>query len=175
MEGKDIFHDEESAKKRVRVFRRLMCSRGARRSLYRSSRCRLDANQAHHSVVLMFEKVAMVGKCADGFGIAEIHSEADAWILQSSAVEVRDVYGVAKKRFVHSYAGPGEQQKMQLMNMECVELLRAVFDDPVFHVALLHDDVGYAGCWVESDRRLAVHGDEEGGCAVRIVWVVQLF
>ena len=60
----------------------------------------------------------MVRKVTNGVGITKIHSHPDAGIRESSAVVIRDVYGIAKKRLIHRPAQIIEQQEMQLMNVE---------------------------------------------------------
>ena len=100
-----------------------------------------DANRAHHPAVLVLEQVAVIHECADRVGIAKIHAQPHARILERAAVEVRDVHGIAQERLVDRHARPVEQQKMQLMDVEGVQLGRAVLDDPVLDVALADHDV----------------------------------
>ncbi len=66
----------------------------------------------------MFQKVTVIDEGADGVWIAEVHSQTHAWILESSAVEVGNVHGIAEKRFVDGNAGPIQQQEMDLVNVE---------------------------------------------------------
>jgi hypothetical protein len=63
---------------------------------------------------------------------------------------------------------------MKLMNVEVVQLHRAVFDDPILDLALLDDDVGGSRGGIERRRRLPVHGDVEGAGAGRIIRIVEL-
>jgi len=135
---------------------------------------RNDADGAHHAAIFVFEQVTVVDEGAEGVGIAKIHAQADAGILQGAAVVVGDVDGVAEERLVDGNAVPVEQFEMNLMNVEGVEFGAAILDDPVFDVALLHDDIGNGGGRVERCGSLAVDGDEESGGAVGIVGVFEL-
>ena len=119
---------------------------------------RLHANQPHHSSILMLQKMAMVDKGADRIRVAKIHSQFDAGILERFAVEVRNVYGVPQKRLVYGAAEIIQQHEVHLMNMERVEFRGSIFDDPIFHVSLLNDDVGNARARIERRWRLTIHG-----------------
>ena len=64
---------------------------------------------------------------------------------------------------------------MDLVDVEIVQFLRAVLNDPVFHVALAHDDVGLGRVRIEKRRRLAIDGEIKLGWAVRIFRILRLF
>jgi glycine cleavage system regulatory protein len=89
----------------------------------------------------VFEEVAVVKKLADSIGIAKVHPQSDAGILESPAVPIRDIDGVSKKGFVYRLAAIINEHEVQLMNVECVKFTRSVLDDPVFHRPLLHNNV----------------------------------
>ncbi len=59
------------------------------------------ADQSHHSSVFVFQKMAMINKRADAIGVAKIHAQSDARILEGSTVIERHVDGVAQKRLVY--------------------------------------------------------------------------
>ena len=61
------------------------------------------------------------------------------------------------------------------MNMKRVQFVRTVLNDPVFHRALLRNNVCYARSWVERRWRLAVDRDVKFDGAIRIVCFEQLF
>jgi glycine cleavage system regulatory protein len=81
----------------------------------------------------------VVDKVAQRIRIPKIHPQADAGIFKSFAVVIRDVNGIAKKRLVHSLAAVVEQHEMQLMNMECMQVVGPVLDDPILYCSLLRN------------------------------------
>ena len=78
----------------------------------------------------------------------------------SFAVVIGHVNGVAQERLVHRTLGPIEQHEMELVDVERVQLGGTVFDDPVFHVALLHDDIRHIRSGIERLGSLAIHRDD---------------
>src|SRR5271167_5002132 len=118
--------------------------------------------------------MAMIYECAYGIRIAEIHSQPYAWILQHLAGVEGDVYRVAQERLIYRNAGPIDQHEVDLMDVEGVQFRGAVFDDPVFDVALLHDDVGDIGCRIEGRGSLALYRDVKSCGAIGIVGVFEL-
>ena len=117
----------------------------------------------------------MVRKVTNGVGITKIHSHPDAGIRESSAVVIRDVYGIAEKRLIHRPAQIIEQQEMQLMNVKGMKFGRAVFYDPIFDCSLPGKNVGDAGFGIEHLWSLAIYGDIELGGARGIVGIDELF
>ena len=84
----------------------------------------------------------MVNEVTDGIRVTEIHAQSDAGISESSAVEIGDVHGIAKEWLVRRSTRVIDQHEMQLMNVECVEFIRTILDDPIFDRPLLRNDVG---------------------------------
>src|SRR5208282_555698 len=64
---------------------------------------------------------------------------------------------------------------MDLMDVEGVQLARAIFDDPVFDVALGDDDVWDGVCWIEKFSLLAFYGGVKISAAVGVFWIVRVF
>ena len=60
----------------------------------------------------------MIYKGPNGIGIAKIHSQSDARIHQHVVLVIRNVHGIAQKRFTRGPAEVIEQQKVKLMNVE---------------------------------------------------------
>ena len=60
------------------------------------------------------------------------------------------------------------------MDVECVQFGGAILDDPVFHVALLDDDIRHARSGSKGVGVLAFDGEVKGRGAVGIVRVEQL-
>ena len=100
-----------------------------------------NLNGSHHAAVLVFEQMAVVDKSADAIGIAEIHPQANARIGQALAVPEGDVDCVAQERLADGNAKPLHENEMDLVNVKGVEFLRAIFDDPVFDLPLVGDDI----------------------------------
>ena len=98
-------------------------------------------NHSHHAAVFVFQQMAVVEERADDIGIAEVHAQLDAGKLGTGAVPVGDVDGVAEEGLVDGDAVPFLEHEMDLMDVEGVQFARAIFDDPVFDVALWDDDV----------------------------------
>src|SRR5271168_943349 len=117
----------------------------------------------------------MIDERANGVWISKIHAQPNAGVLKRFSVEVGDVNGVSEVGFVNGLAEKVDEHEMELMNVEGVELGRAIFDDPVFDVPLLCDDVGNIGSGIERDRSLAVEGEEKSCGAVGIVGIEELF
>ena len=67
---------------------------------------RLYANERHHAIVFMLEKMAVIYKGSYSIGIAEVHAQTDAGVLQRSFIEIRDINRVSKERLIDWYAGP---------------------------------------------------------------------
>jgi len=109
--------------------------------LPRSGAGRFDTNQSHHSSVLMFEQMTVIYKCANCFRIAKIHSQPDGRIEERAAVVIRHVYGIAEIRLIYRASQIIQQKKMQLVDVKCVQFIGPVYDNPVFHRALLRDDI----------------------------------
>ena len=123
----------------------------------------------------MLEDVAVVDERADDVGIAKIHAQPHAGIGQHPAVEVGDVHGIAQEGFVDGNSGPLAQLKVELVDMEIVQLHRAVLDDPVFDVTLPDDDIRSVGLRIERLWRLAVGREKKFGGAIGVARVLLLF
>src|SRR5271155_5248666 len=76
--------------------------------LFRASGARLwfHTNRSHHAAVFVLEQVAVIDEGAHAVGIAKIHAQLYAGILERAAVVVGHVDGIAEKRLVHGPAGP---------------------------------------------------------------------
>ena len=61
---------------------------------------RVDANQAHHAVVFVFEEMAVEDEGADGVRVAKIDTHFNLGIGEGSAVVKGNVDGVAEVRLV---------------------------------------------------------------------------
>src|SRR5271169_6625063 len=112
--------------------------------LYPEIRCvlfRYYSNHAHHSSVFMLEQMAVINERADRVWIAEVHSQLHAWICSALAVPIGDIDRIAQERLIQWHAVPFHKHEMDLMDMERVEFLRPVFDDPVLDVSLLYLDI----------------------------------
>src|SRR5271169_1401422 len=134
-----------------------------------------NSNQAHHATVFVFEKMAVIDESADRIWIAKIHAQADAGILQVRGAVEGDVDGVAQERLVDGDSIPSDQHEMQLMDVEGVQFRGAIFDDPVFDVALFCDDVRDAGGGIEWFGRLTIHSEVKRGGAIGIVGIEKCF
>src|SRR5580704_86628 len=64
---------------------------------------------------------------------------------------------------------------MHLVNVKIMHFLRAIFDDPVLDVTLMHDDIGNGRMWIEGRRRLAFDGEVELSGTVRVPGIVEFF
>src|SRR5580658_6941900 len=100
----------------------------------------------------------MVDKGSHGVRIAEINWDSNGRVGECMAVVIRYVDGVAEEAFMDWFAEVIEQQEVQLMNMECVELIGTVFDDPVLNGSLQGDDIRDAGAHVEHLGFFSVYG-----------------
>ncbi len=100
----------------------------------------------------------MVEEGSRNLWITEIHTQANARVGQRVTVVIRHVYGIAEKVFVHRSSHVFEQQEMQLMDVKSMQLIRAVFDDPIFHGALLRHNIRHARTHVKHLRFLSIHG-----------------
>ena len=105
---------------------------------------RLHANQAHHSAVFMFEKMTVIWEVPTAFGSRKSMRSFTRGYAGSSHPR-RNVDRIAQKRLVHCKPKPFQQQEMNLMNVKRVQFLRAILDDPVFHVSLVGHDVRNVG------------------------------
>lgn len=94
----------------------------------------------------------MIDEGSDGAGLAKIHAQLHARIHWAVSIPVRDVDCVSEVGLVHRNSIPFQQLKMQLVDVEVVQLLRAVFNDPVFDVALPYDNVGIGRVRIERCR-----------------------
>src|ERR1700691_2745064 len=113
-------------------------------------------------------------KVANYIRIAKIHPQSNAGIFKSFAIVVRNVDGVAKKRFVYCCAAVIEQHEMQLVNMEGMKFAGPVFDDPILHRSLFRDDVWDPRSRIEMCRRLTVYSYVKLRRTVRIIRIEQL-
>jgi hypothetical protein len=125
---------------------------------------RQHTDGAHHPAILVLEKMAVLRKCADRILIAEVHPKFDAWINGAFPVPVRDIDRIAKERFVYRYTIPGKHQKVELMDVKGMQLAGPVFDDPVFYITLMGNDIR---CRIISLSRLTIHSDHKNGWNVR--------
>src|SRR6476620_4836480 len=119
--------------------------------------------------------MAVIDESSHDLRVTKIHAQAHAGILRAEAIPVGNVDGVTQEWLVEWNLVPFRQQKMDLVNVECVELLRAVLDHPIFHVALLHRNVRSDRVWIEYFLLLAFHGDVELGGTVWIFGVLRFF
>lgn len=116
----------------------------------------------------------MVDERADDVRIAKIHAKPHAGIAQHPAVVVGDIHGIAQERLVDGKAGPFTQLEVQLVDMEIVQLRRAVLDDPILDVALPRDDIGRVRLRIERLRRFPVGTQKELGRTVRVIRIFRL-
>ena len=86
----------------------------------------------------------MIHKGTDGIRASEIHAQPHTRIFQHPAIEEWDIDGVSQKGLIDRDAGPIQQQKVDLMNVKCVQFRGTVLDDPVLYVALPDHDVRHA-------------------------------
>src|SRR5271170_4458844 len=93
---------------------------GRPRSRWSLGNVRFDSDQAHHAIVLMFEKMAVVDESAHRIWIAKIHTEADAGVRESVTIVVRNVDRIAQKRLIHRDAERFKQHEVQLMDVKGV-------------------------------------------------------
>lgn len=136
---------------------------------------RVDSDDAHHAPVFVLQKVAVIHEGADDAGIAKVHAQFDAGILRRGAIPIGDVDGVAEIGFLNGDPIPFRQEKMDLMDVEGVEFGGAIFDDPVFNVALMDDDVGGFGARIKRNRLFTIDCDVEPGGAVGIRRIERFF
>ena len=64
--------------------------------------------------------MAVIRKHTNGVWITEVHSNANAGIGKRMAIIVGDVYSVAEKVFLNSYAHVMKEKKVQLVDVKCV-------------------------------------------------------
>ena len=119
--------------------------------------------------------MAVIHESADGIRVAKIHTQADAGILEIRGAVEGHVDGVAQVRLVDRDSIQSHLHEMQLMDVEGVQFRRAIFDDPIFHVALFCDDVRYSGTGVEWRGRAAFDCEVKSGGAIGIVWIEKFF
>ena|SRR5580692_6897728 len=115
--------------------------------------------------------MAVIDESADDVGISEIHAELYARKCWAGAIPEGDVHYVTQERLVDRGAVNFSQQKMDLMDVESVQLLRAILDDPVFYVTQLHGHIGRGGCRIVGSGFLSVNGEHENRGTVGIVGV----
>ena len=113
----------------------------------------------------------MVHEGADDIRIAKIHAQSNAGIFQGSTVVIGNIHSVAEKGLIHRSTHIVEQQKMELVDVEGVQFIRTILDDPIFHSALLHNDVGDTRIRIKRLRCLTINGDIKLCRACRIVWI----
>src|SRR5580693_9415043 len=116
----------------------------------------------------MIEEVAVIDEGADDVRVAEIHPQTYARVSEPPAVVEGDVDRIAQKRLVHLKSGPFAQLEMHLVDMEIVQLHRAVLDDPILHVPLLDDDLRDVRSRIKPHRCLAIQRDVEVPGALEI-------
>ena len=112
--------------------------------------------------------MAVIGKDTNSVGIAEVHPKLDAGVGHALSIPVGDIDGVAQEGFVDRHPVPGKHQEVDLMDVEGVEFGGTVFDDPVFYLSLLSDDVGRGIGGIVGFRGLTVYGDHEDSRAVGV-------
>src|ERR1700677_1020862 len=115
--------------------------------------------------------MAVIDESADDVGISEIHAELYAGKCEAGAIPEGDVHYVTQERLVHRSAVNFLQQKMDLMDVKRVQLLRAILDDPVFYVPQSNGQIGRGGRRIVGRGFLSVNGEHENRGTVGIVWV----
>src|SRR5579872_1103988 len=118
--------------------------------------------------------MAVVDKCADSIWIAEVHTEAHAGVGWAFPIPEWNVDCVTQKRLVYRDAKKFLEKEMKLMNVEGVQFLGAILNDPVLDVSLMHDDIRGEVVGIERLRRLAVDGDHENRGTLRIIRIGRL-
>src|SRR5580658_6521485 len=83
---------------------------------------RNDLDRSHHALVFVLQKMAMIDKRSHGIRITKIHPHANAGVGESSPIVIRHIYGVAEKIFLDGLSLVIEKQKVQLMDVEGVQL-----------------------------------------------------
>src|ERR1700693_4421824 len=119
--------------------------------------------------------MTVIEESADQFWIAKIHPQLYRWILGGLAVIERDIDGVTQEGFVHRNSKPFHHKEMNLMNVEGMQFIGAVFDDPVLNLALLYDDVWNIRRRIERYGGLAVDGDVKRHGTIWVVRILKLF
>lgn len=99
----------------------------------------------------------MINERSDGIGVAKIHAQRDAGVFQSSSIEIWHVDRIAQERLVHRDISPSRHKEVKLVDVEGVEFGGTIFDDPIFHVALMDDDIRNIGSGVEGLGGLTFH------------------
>src|SRR5271154_1571296 len=113
--------------------------------------------------------MAVIHEGPNGIRVTEIQPYFNAGILKRFTVIEGNINGVAEERLIYRLAEKIEEQKMHLMDVKCVQLGGAVFDDPILHVSLLHNNVWNIGARIEWRRDLSIYGEVKGGCTVGVV------
>src|SRR5215475_112840 len=80
-----------------------------------------NKNGSHHALVFVLEQMAVVRKGANNVWVAKIHANADARIGQKPTVIIGHIYSVPHEILVHFSTQIFKQQKVQLMNVECMQ------------------------------------------------------
>ena len=115
----------------------------------------------------------MINESTHRIRIAKIHAQLDARIYQHVVFVIRHVNGIPEKWLVHWLSKVIEQQEVQLMNMEGVQFVGPILDDPIFHGSLLRDNVRQARMRIEQSGFLTIYRDVKLSRAIRVVRIGQ--
>src|ERR1700733_4790969 len=115
--------------------------------------------------------MTVIRKKSDRIRVAKIHTNLHAGKNRIPSIPIRNVDRIAQKRFVDRKSKPLQEREMNLVNMKRVQLLCPVFDDPVFHISLMRNDVGHVRRRVERFRNLSINRKKEGGRTIPIMGV----
>jgi len=85
----------------------------------------------------------MVRERANYVRISKIHSQRNARIGTALSIAKRHVNRISEKGIIHRNPERLRVEKMDLMNVEGVQFIRTILDDPILDVALLDHNVRY--------------------------------
>ena len=116
----------------------------------------------------------MVRKCSHDVGIAKVHTYANTGVAKQPAIVVWDIDRISQKILMYLSALIFKQQKMQLMNMEGVEFLGTIFNNPILDCSLLGHYIRDCRVHIEHFWRLTFFGQIKLNRTGRVIRIGQL-
>src|ERR1700677_1581465 len=111
----------------------------------------------------MFEQMTVIDKCAHYVGISEVHPERHTWIPRALPVPIWNIDDVPQEGLIDCDSIPLRQKEVNLVNVKCMHLWRAIFDYPVFDIPLSGRDTWGGLLRIERLRSLPFHSEHELG------------
>jgi hypothetical protein len=133
-------------------------------------RCGLYPYETHHSTIDVLHDVTVKRKRPHNARITEIHAQGHAWVWSESAPR-RNVDCIPQSRFLPTDSPRAYYDEMQLMRVERMGFLRAVFDSPVLNISLTNREVGLCRMRIEEYGRVTFFCNEEER---RALWIARI-